>query len=164
MTGSTESNISWKANSYELLKKFPAFYKARRLIILFMKAHHWPLSWAKLIQSTHSLLILILILSFQIGRSLHCVVFPLQFTAASSCVISLRSKILWHINPLLSNARNTQAANNTGAVFPLCPWWHHTTTMRSGHMICVFCDAYPCRIYISEQNSEEVSGRSTAIS
>jgi hypothetical protein len=33
--------------------------------------------------------------------------------------------IICHLNPLLDNARNTHAANNTAAVFSLCPRsWH----------------------------------------
>jgi hypothetical protein len=36
------------------LVKFPAFYKTNRFITVFTRAHYWPLSWARWIQSTPS--------------------------------------------------------------------------------------------------------------
>jgi hypothetical protein len=49
---------------------------------------------------------------------------------------SLQEGAMWHINSLLGNACNTRAANNTGAVFSLCPQWHHTMVC-SGHVTCI---------------------------
>jgi hypothetical protein len=37
-----------------LVKKFPAFYGTRRFIIMFTRARHWFVSWARWIQSTLS--------------------------------------------------------------------------------------------------------------
>jgi hypothetical protein len=52
---------------------------------------------------------------------------PLQYT-----------NILWHVYTLLGNACNTQAANNTGAVFSLCSRLRHTTVL-SNYVVCVYC-------------------------
>jgi hypothetical protein len=38
----------------QLFKNFPAFYGTRRLITMFIRALHWPLSWARSIQSLPS--------------------------------------------------------------------------------------------------------------
>jgi hypothetical protein len=38
----------------QLLMNFPAFYGTRRFITVFTRAHHWSLSWARLMQSITS--------------------------------------------------------------------------------------------------------------
>jgi len=36
------------------MKKFPAFYKTRRFIIVFTRPRYWSKSWARCFQSTPS--------------------------------------------------------------------------------------------------------------
>jgi hypothetical protein len=60
----------------QLLKNFPTFYWTRRFIAVFTGALHWPLSWARSVQSipSHPIsLRTILILSTQV------LVFPVDF-------------------------------------------------------------------------------------
>jgi hypothetical protein len=40
-----------KLIGFQLVKKFPAFYRTRRFVTWFTSARHLPLSWARLIQS-----------------------------------------------------------------------------------------------------------------
>ena len=40
-----------KITGFQLVKKFPIFYRTRRFIIAFMTARHLSLSWASSIQS-----------------------------------------------------------------------------------------------------------------
>jgi hypothetical protein len=40
-----------KLTSFQLVKKFPAFYGTQRFITTFTNAHHLSLSWASLIQT-----------------------------------------------------------------------------------------------------------------
>jgi hypothetical protein len=51
----TTHSWSWalleKPPIVQLLKNFPAFYGTRRFITMFKRALHWPLSWARSIQS-----------------------------------------------------------------------------------------------------------------
>jgi hypothetical protein len=67
--------------------------------------------------------------------------------------------ILRHVNALLGNVRNTHTANNTVSVFSLCPCSTRrcndvTPRVGSCHVTCVSSVAWPCCVYISEQNSE----------
>jgi hypothetical protein len=62
------------------LKNFPAFYGTRRFITAFTRALHWPLSWAKSIQSIPSHPRSILILSTHLRLGLPSGSFLLDFT------------------------------------------------------------------------------------
>jgi hypothetical protein len=42
-----------------LVEKFPAFYRTQNCIGVFTRACHWALSWTMLMQSTHSLQIIL---------------------------------------------------------------------------------------------------------
>ena len=46
-----EQRLSWEANRFQLVKKFPAFYGTRRFITAFTSARHLSLSWANSIHS-----------------------------------------------------------------------------------------------------------------
>jgi hypothetical protein len=49
-----ELSPSWEAANCAATKKFPAFYRTRSFIIVFTRAIHWSLSWARAIQSIAS--------------------------------------------------------------------------------------------------------------
>lgn len=52
-TNSMEQSPSWEANSYSVIdKRFPAFHRTCRFITIFIRSHHWPMSWARWIQFT----------------------------------------------------------------------------------------------------------------
>jgi hypothetical protein len=64
------------------VKKYPAVYGTRRFITVFIRAHHWSLSWARRIQSTlsHPLFLKsILLSSSHIRLGLLSDLFPLGF-------------------------------------------------------------------------------------
>jgi hypothetical protein len=70
----------------QLVKKSPAFYGTRKFITVFAKAHHWPLSWARIIQSTISQLTCprsILILSSHLRLDLPSGLFSSNFVSIS---------------------------------------------------------------------------------
>ena len=51
LTYSRQQSPSWEANSSQLVKKFPAFYRTRRFITAFTSVRQPSLSWASSIQS-----------------------------------------------------------------------------------------------------------------
>jgi len=64
------------------VKTFPAFYGTWRFITVFTRAHHWPVSWARCIQSTTlhpSFLRSSLILSSHLRLGLTSGLFPSDF-------------------------------------------------------------------------------------
>jgi hypothetical protein len=68
-----------KPSIVKLHKNFPAFYGTRRIIIMFTRAFHWSLSWARSIQSipSHPIsLRSILILSTHLHLGLPSGLFP----------------------------------------------------------------------------------------
>jgi hypothetical protein len=114
-----------------------------------------------------------------------------EYDVATECVLGTNAlfcpnsfKILRRFDLLLGNARNTHAANNTGAVFSVVrprtgvmqsalgtfsrARWRHTT--EEVMQAVVFCTSEPrhvfsvmrgpCRNYITELNSEDSSGES----
>jgi hypothetical protein len=96
--------------------------------------------------------------------------------------------ILWHVNPLLGNGRNIHTANNTGAVFSLCPcslrmldgvtqqYWScflcvrtayacSVTSHNRGCFLCGPCGAYITRICCGlDEFSQEKGNTTTHIS
>jgi hypothetical protein len=71
-----------------LVKKFSAFYGTRVFITVFTRAHHWPLFWARWIQSTpfHPIsLPSILMLSFHLRLGLR-VMFSLHVFRPMFCI------------------------------------------------------------------------------
>jgi len=53
VTNSIEQSPSSESNSYSV-KKFHVFYGTQMFITVFIRAHHWFLSWVRWIQSTLS--------------------------------------------------------------------------------------------------------------
>jgi hypothetical protein len=49
-----EQSPSWEAASFQLVKKFPAFYGTRRFITAFTSPRHLSLSWVSSIQSINT--------------------------------------------------------------------------------------------------------------
>jgi hypothetical protein len=54
-TKSIQQRPSWEANSHSASQEFTAFYWSRRFISVFTRARHWSLSWARWIQSSHTI-------------------------------------------------------------------------------------------------------------
>jgi hypothetical protein len=80
-----------KLTDFRIVKKFPAFYGARRFIIAFTRAYHLSLSWARLVQSIplHSnSWRSILILSSYLRVILPGVLFPSDFPYQNSVYTS----------------------------------------------------------------------------
>jgi len=66
----------------QLLKKFPALYRTRTFITVFITVRHWSLSWARWIQSPPSDPISprsMLVLYFYLRLGLQSGLFPLRF-------------------------------------------------------------------------------------
>ena len=77
-----EQSPSWEANWFQLVKKFPAFYRTRRFITAFTSARQLSLFWASSIQSIppHPLYWRsILILSSHLSLGLSSGIFPSGF-------------------------------------------------------------------------------------
>ena len=51
LTYTMQQSPSWEATGFQLVKKFPAFYRTRRFITTFTSACHLSVSWDTLIQS-----------------------------------------------------------------------------------------------------------------
>jgi hypothetical protein len=49
-----EQSFSWKTDSRSASQEIPRFYVTGSLVIVFTRAHHRFMSWAKWIQSTPS--------------------------------------------------------------------------------------------------------------
>lgn len=73
----------------------------------------------------------------------------LQSFHVSYYIVHASALILWRVEPLLDNDRNTYAANTTGVVFsmyadgPLLCNAHAVTSRKivgGDHMTCVYCD------------------------
>jgi hypothetical protein len=74
-----EQSPSWEANSHSASQEISAFHGTWRFITVFIRARHWPLSWARCILFTPShtvTLRFILILSSHLCPGLPCSVFP----------------------------------------------------------------------------------------
>ena len=120
-----------KLISFQLLKKFPAFYGTQRFITAVTSAHHLSLSWANPIQSPQPLPTswrYIVILSSHLRFGLRSGLFPSGFPTKTLCTplpSSIRAKCPAHLI-LLDFITHTVLGEEYGSLSSsLCNFLHY---------------------------------------
>jgi hypothetical protein len=103
----------------QLLQNFQKYYGPRKFIIVFTRAHHWPLFWARYI---HSIPFYPISLRFVLILFSHlCLRLPSGLFPTKNCEISLTSSYYYHLR-LGNSPEELVLKNLTSVSFPLCHW------------------------------------------